>query len=60
MPEEINRLLTDQISEFLFTTEASAHENLRRAEGLHRRRFTLEAQVCGPHDSNCNLVFERR
>jgi UDP-N-acetylglucosamine 2-epimerase (non-hydrolysing) len=29
MPEEINRVLTDAISDFLFTTEASAHGNLR-------------------------------
>lgn len=28
MPEEINRILTDQISDLLFTTEASALENL--------------------------------
>jgi UDP-N-acetylglucosamine 2-epimerase (non-hydrolysing) len=33
MPEEINRVLTDQISDLLFTTEASAEENLRR-EGV--------------------------
>jgi len=30
MPEEINRLLTDAIADFLFTTEESANENLRR------------------------------
>ncbi|MBK8485466.1 MAG: UDP-N-acetylglucosamine 2-epimerase (non-hydrolyzing) [Saprospiraceae bacterium] len=29
MPEEINRILTDQISDLLFTTEASAMDNLR-------------------------------
>ncbi|MBU3070874.1 UDP-N-acetylglucosamine 2-epimerase (non-hydrolyzing) [Aestuariicella sp. G3-2] len=28
MPEEINRILTDQISDLLFTTERSAEENL--------------------------------
>jgi len=28
MPEEINRLLTDQLSDWLFTTERSANENL--------------------------------
>lgn len=28
MPEEINRILTDQLSEMLFTTERSAHANL--------------------------------
>jgi UDP-N-acetylglucosamine 2-epimerase (non-hydrolysing) len=33
MPEEINRLLTDQLAEFLFTSEPSAGENLRR-EGI--------------------------
>ena len=33
MPEEINRILTDHLSEFLFTTEESANLNLRR-EGL--------------------------
>ncbi len=33
MPEEINRVLTDQISDLLYTTERSAHENLRR-EGI--------------------------
>ncbi len=33
MPEEINRVLTDQISDLLFTTEKSAQENLLR-EGI--------------------------
>jgi len=33
MPEEINRVLTDSVSEWLFTTEASAEENLLR-EGV--------------------------
>jgi UDP-N-acetylglucosamine 2-epimerase (non-hydrolysing) len=33
MPEEINRLLTDAISDFLFTTEESANQNLLR-EGI--------------------------
>jgi UDP-N-acetylglucosamine 2-epimerase (non-hydrolysing) len=32
MPEEINRIVTDRLSELLFTTEESANENLR-AEG---------------------------
>ena len=34
MPEEINRVLTDQISELLFTTEKSAADNLLR-EGIN-------------------------
>ena len=33
MPEEINRVLTDQISALLYTTERSAHANLAR-EGI--------------------------
>ena len=33
MPEEINRILTDQISDYLFTTERSAADNLR-VEGM--------------------------
>jgi UDP-N-acetylglucosamine 2-epimerase (non-hydrolysing) len=33
MPEEINRVLTDQLAELLFTTERSAHANLAR-EGI--------------------------
>jgi UDP-N-acetylglucosamine 2-epimerase (non-hydrolysing) len=33
MPEEINRVLTDQISELLFTTEQAAEQNLQR-EGI--------------------------
>lgn len=39
MPEEINRVLTDQISDLLFITERSARENLLRegvsASGIH-------------------------
>jgi len=34
MPEEINRVLTDQLSDLLYTTERSAHSNLTR-EGIH-------------------------
>lgn len=33
MPEEFNRVLTDQIADMLFTTEKSANENLQR-EGI--------------------------
>ena len=43
MPEEMNRVLTDQISDLLFTTEAAAEENLRArghrsVEGAFRRQ----------------------
>lgn len=37
MPEETNRVVTDHLSELLFTTEVSANENLRR-EGITEER----------------------
>ena len=40
MPEEINRVLTDVVSDFLFTTERSAEKNLRR-EGIHREKVVF-------------------
>jgi len=44
MPEEINRLLTDAISDLLFCTEPSAVENLRR-EGLADGKIFLVGNV---------------
>jgi UDP-N-acetylglucosamine 2-epimerase (non-hydrolysing) len=44
MPEEINRLLTDQICELLYTTERSAAENLRR-EGIAMERIHFVGNV---------------
>ncbi len=44
MPEEINRVLTDQISDLLFTTERSAHENLLR-EGIDGDRIHFVGNV---------------
>ncbi|MFH1681176.1 MAG: UDP-N-acetylglucosamine 2-epimerase (non-hydrolyzing) [Candidatus Eisenbacteria bacterium] len=44
MPEEINRVLTDQIAHFLFTTERSAEENLRR-EGIEPERIFFVGNV---------------
>ena len=38
MPEEINRLITDALSDLLFTTSADADRNLR-AEGVERRKI---------------------
>jgi UDP-N-acetylglucosamine 2-epimerase (non-hydrolysing) len=38
MPEEINRVLTDAVSDLLFTTEPSANENLAR-EGIPAERI---------------------
>jgi UDP-N-acetylglucosamine 2-epimerase (non-hydrolysing) len=44
MPEEINRLLTDQICDALYTTERSAAENLRR-EGVAMERVHFVGNV---------------
>lgn len=38
MPEEVNRVVTDQIADLLYTTERSAHDNLAR-EGIAAERI---------------------
>lgn len=44
MPEEINRKLTDSISDLLFVTEESGYANLR-AEGISEDRIRVEGNV---------------
>lgn len=44
MPEEVNRLLTDSISDLLFCTESSGVENLRR-EGITNGKVHLVGNV---------------
>jgi UDP-N-acetylglucosamine 2-epimerase (non-hydrolysing) len=44
MPEEVNRVLTDQISDILYTTERSAHDNLAR-EGIDPARAVFVGNV---------------
>ncbi|HEU4844162.1 MAG TPA: UDP-N-acetylglucosamine 2-epimerase (non-hydrolyzing) [Burkholderiaceae bacterium] len=44
MPEEVNRVLTDQLSELLFTTEAGAADNLLR-EGIAGMRIHFVGNV---------------
>lgn len=44
MPEEINRLLTDAISDWLFVTEPAGEENLRR-EGVPAERIHFSGNV---------------
>ena len=44
MPEEINRLLTDQIADLLYTTERAAHLNLAR-EGIDESKIHFVGNV---------------
>jgi UDP-N-acetylglucosamine 2-epimerase (non-hydrolysing) len=44
MPEEVNRILTDAISDLLFTTEPKAQENLAR-EGIPAERIHFVGNV---------------
>src|SRR6266446_7449631 len=44
MPEEINRLLTDQIADLLFTPSPDADENLR-AEGIPEKRIRFVGNI---------------
>lgn len=44
MPEEINRVLTDSVSDWLFTTEATAEDNLSR-EGVAKDKIHFVGNV---------------
>ncbi len=44
MPEEINRVLTDQMADLLFTTEPAAGDNLLR-EGIAENRIRFVGNV---------------
>ena len=44
MPEEVNRVLTDAVSDLLFTTEVSGNENLER-EGVAAEKVHLVGNV---------------
>lgn len=44
MPEEVNRIVTDSISDYLFTTEESANQNLRR-EGVPESKVHFVGNV---------------
>lgn len=44
MPEEVNRVLTDAISDILFITEKSAEENLKR-EGVSKNKIFFVGNV---------------
>jgi len=40
MPEEINRMVTDRLSDYLFTTEEAGNENLKK-EGIDEKKIFL-------------------
>ena len=44
MPEEVNRIVTDSISDYLFTSEQSANENLRQ-EGIPEHKIHFVGNV---------------
>lgn len=44
MPEEINRMLTDQVSDFLFTTCEDGDKNLKK-EGIKKERIFLVGDI---------------
>lgn len=44
MPEEINRILTDHIADFLFTTEESANRNMMN-EGINKNKIYFVGNV---------------
>lgn len=58
MPEEINRLLTDAISEYLFVTEESGCHNLLH-EGIDARKIHLVGNVMIDSLEHCRGVWER-
>lgn len=53
MPEEINRLLTDVISDYLFTPSSDANENLQR-EGIPAEKIFLVGNVMAD-----NLLYNK-
>jgi len=64
MPEEINRILTDRISDLLFTTEKSAEINLRK-EGINRKKIYFVGNIMIDTlitnlDKSKNLEFNKK
>jgi UDP-N-acetylglucosamine 2-epimerase (non-hydrolysing) len=58
MPEEINRLLTDAVADYLFVTEVSGRENLRR-EGVDAGKIHLVGNVMIDSLEQCRPLWER-
>ncbi|MCL4126360.1 UNVERIFIED_CONTAM: hypothetical protein GTU68_032700 [Idotea baltica] len=53
MPEEINRIITDQLSEYLFITEIQAEDNLLK-EGIPKNKIHLVGNVM--IDTLCSIL----
>ena len=58
MPEEINRLLTDAISDYLFTPSPDANENLER-EGIPPKKIFLVGDVMVDSLLHCKPIAEQ-
>lgn len=60
MPEEVNRLVTDQLADLLYTTERSAHDNLAR-EGIAAERvhFAGNLMIDSLHAARAKAVAPR-
>src|SRR5256712_13870695 len=58
MPEEINRLLTDAISDLLFVTEESGRQNLLR-EGVDAGKIHMVGNVMIDSLEQCRRVWEQ-
>ena len=58
MPEEINRLLTDAISDYLFVTEESGRQNLLR-EGVDAGKIHMVGNVMIDSLEQCRRVWEQ-
>jgi UDP-N-acetylglucosamine 2-epimerase (non-hydrolysing) len=58
MPEEINRLLTDAISDYLFVTEESGRENLLR-EGVDHRKIHMVGNVMIDSLEQCRSLWQQ-
>jgi len=58
MPEEINRLVTDAVSDYLFVSEESGQENLLR-EGVDKDKIFFVGNVMIDSLEACRLLWER-
>jgi UDP-N-acetylglucosamine 2-epimerase (non-hydrolysing) len=58
MPEEINRIVTDCVSDLLFTTEDSGNQNLRR-EGVPEEKIHFVGNTMIDSLVHCSRLFDQ-